>query len=258
VINGAAALRDRKLCDELRAEGVSVHFEGVRALDGVDLELPVGIILGLIGPNGAGKTTLTNVLSGFQRPTEGRVLVDGADVTRERPHKRSRRGVARTFQGVRLFPDLTVRENVEAAAGLRARSRRQRRGVAGALLAALGLEERAEGLASSLPYGDERRLGIARALATQPSFLLLDEPAAGLNETESDELRLAILDVREQFGCGILVIEHDRRLIMRLCDRIQVLDHGRTISTGTPNEIQLDPLVRAAYLGVKGGDHAQG
>ncbi len=241
---------------KLQAEGVTVQFNGVRALDGVDVELHAGAILGLIGPNGAGKTTMTNVLSGFQRPTQGQVLLGGKDVTALAPHRRSRAGVARTFQGVRLFADLTVRENIEAAAR-RARGR-ARHELVERLLDTLRLQDRAEAEASSLPYGDERRLGIARALATQPSFLLLDEPAAGLNESESDELLDAILALRDEFGCGILVIEHDMRLIMRLCEQIQVLDSGRTIRHGTPAEVQADPTVRLAYLGTSGGDDARG
>jgi branched-chain amino acid transport system ATP-binding protein len=237
---------------------VAVQFEGGKALDGVELKLRRGQILGLIGPNGAGKTTLTNVLSGFQRPSQGRVLLDGREVTRTPPHRRSRLGIARTFQGVRLFQDLTVRENVEAAAALRGRSRRARSELTESLLDAMQISSRGEHLASSLPYGDERRLGIARALATRPSFLLLDEPAAGLDEDESDELLAAILRVRDDFGCGVMVIEHDMRLIMRLCEHIQVLDYGKTISEGTPAEVQADPVVRTAYLGTNGDRDAAG
>jgi branched-chain amino acid transport system ATP-binding protein len=238
--------------EQLLAQGISVQFEGVRALDGVDLTLQRGQILGLIGPNGAGKTTLINVLSGFQRPTLGRVCIDSADITRHAAHRRVRRGVARTFQSVRLFADLTVAQNVEAAAAVATRRKASAIESARALLSALQLEDQAHHLASSLPYGAERRLGIARALATRPSFLLLDEPAAGLNEHESDELHEAIVRIRERFGCGILLIEHNMRLIMKLCDHIQVLDYGKTISHGTPEYIQADPAVRTAYLGTDG------
>ena len=234
---------------QLLAEGVSVQFKGVRALDGVDLTLVRGCIMGLIGPNGAGKTTLVNVLSGFQRPTRGRVCVDGRDVTRQAPHRRTQRGVARTFQGVRLFRDLSVAENVQAAAALTNHRRKHAVELTHSLLDAMQLSAKANDIASSLPYGDERRLGIARALATRPSFLLLDEPAAGLNERESDVLRETIVQVRDDFGCAILVIEHDMGLVMRLCEQIHVLDYGKTISQGSPAEVQADPAVRTAYLG---------
>jgi ABC-type branched-subunit amino acid transport system ATPase component len=233
--------------DVLECEAVVVQFEGLRALDGVALRLARDEILGLIGPNGAGKTTLVNVLSGFQRPTAGRVLVGGQDVTTEVAHKRARRGVARTFQAVRLFGDLTVLENIQAAIAV------HRSGDAAAesheLARLMGLQDKTDQLASSLPYGDERRLGIARALAVRPSFLLLDEPAAGLNEAESDELVVAVRTIRDRVGCGVLVIEHDMRFVMGLSDRVQVLDYGKTIFEGTPSDVLVDPAVRAAYLG---------
>lgn len=233
------------------ARRVSVDFDGLRAVDRVDLVLRRGEILGLIGPNGAGKTTLLNVMSGLQRPTEGGVFVDGREVTRWAPYRLARQGVGRTFQGVRLFNGLSVIENVEAGAvgvGVKRKEARQR---ALELLQWMHLWEKATWRADALPYGDERRLGMLRALAMHPRFLLLDEPAAGLDETESDELMGAIASVRERFGCGILVVEHDMRLIMHLCDRVQVLDYGKTISIGTPEQVQADPAVITAYLGVK-------
>jgi ABC-type branched-subunit amino acid transport system ATPase component len=233
----------------LEARGVWVHFGGVRALDGVDLRVRREEIVGLIGPNGAGKTTLVNVLSGFQRPTAGAVTLVGVDVTSWSADALARQGLIRTFQAVRLFPALTVFENVEAAAVSASRGRRAARALAADVLALLKLEHRAHERAGELPHGDERKLGIARALALRPTFLLLDEPAAGLNEAEGDELVTVLVGLRDRFAVGVLVIEHDMRLIMALCDRIQVLDHGKTIAIGTPAEIRRDETVRTAYLG---------
>jgi branched-chain amino acid transport system ATP-binding protein len=233
----------------LEAHGVTVQFEGLRALDGVDLTVAQGEILGLIGPNGAGKTTLVNVLSGFQRASSGRVSMSGRDLTRRSVNGRARAGLARTFQNVRLFTDLTVLENVEAAAIGVGIAPGRARPIAWRLLERLGLEGAATLPAGSLPYGDERRLGIARALAIGPTFLLLDEPAAGLNEAESSELVAILAGIREQLGCGLMIIEHDMAVIMRLCDRLQVLDYGCTIALGAPEETRRDPAVLAAYLG---------
>jgi ABC-type branched-subunit amino acid transport system ATPase component len=240
----------------LEAHDVRVHIRGVKAVDGVDLALRRGQILGLIGPNGAGKTTLVNVLAGFQRATAGRVVLDGEDITTWEPSEIARAGLVRTFQDVRLFAGLTVFENVEAAAVLRGASRRLARAVSGELLARLGLERRTADRAAVLPHGEQRRLAIARALAARPSFLLLDEPAAGLAEDESDELVVALVAIRDAFGVGLLVIEHDMRLIMQLAERIQVLDQGRTLALGTPAQIRDDAAVRSAYLG-SGEAHAQ-
>jgi branched-chain amino acid transport system ATP-binding protein len=238
----------------LEARGVRVHFGGVKALDGVDLRVRRNEIVGLIGPNGAGKTTLVNVLSGFQRPTDGAVTLLGVDVTSWSADALARQGLVRTFQAVRLFPALTVFENVEAAAVSAADGRRGARALAREVLALLKLEHRVHEAAGDLPHGDERKLGIARALALRPTFLLLDEPAAGLNEAEGDELVSVLVGLRDRFAVGLLVIEHDIRLIMALCDRIQVLDHGKTIAIGTPAEIRRDETVRTAYL----RSHARG
>jgi len=238
----------------LEARGLKVHFGGVRAVDGVDLSLRKGEILGLIGPNGAGKTTLVNALSGFQRPTAGAVVLDGNDVTGWSPHRLARRGLTRTFQSVRLFPDLTVLENVELGAVAVGMWRPAARRWARDLLERLRLDDKAHLYGKGLPHGLERRLGIVRALAAKPSFLLLDEPAAGLNEQESDELVASLTLIRDDFSCALMVIEHDMRVIMRLCERIQVLDYGKTISIGTPAEVRSDPAVLTAYLGRRAVD----
>jgi branched-chain amino acid transport system ATP-binding protein len=235
----------------LNARDVSVRFGGVHAIDGVDVDLQPKEILGLIGPNGAGKTTLLNVLSGYQRPTTGDVLVDGRVVTGSAPHRLARWGVGRTFQDVRPFAALSVRENVELGALGSGQKPGAATATADTLLERLRLSDQASIAAADLPHGAERRMGIARALAGRPRFLLLDEPAAGLNENESDELVQDIASLREDLGCGVIIIEHDMRVIMRLCHRIQVLDEGRTISLGTPEEVRSDPAVLSAYLGTE-------
>ena len=240
----------------LEARDVRVHIRGVKAVDGVDLTLRAGEILGLIGPNGAGKTTLVNVLAGFQRVTTGVVVLDGRDITTWAPSEIACAGLVRTFQDVRLFPGLTSVENVEVAALSAASSRQRARSFAFELLSRVRLEDRARTLAGGLPHHEARRLAIARALAAQPSFLLLDEPAAGLTEPEADELAGALVAVRDELGIGLLVIEHDMRLIMGLSERIQVLDHGKTIAIGTPAEVRGDAAVRTAYLGTGARAHA--
>lgn len=238
----------------LRVSALSIHFEGLKAIDGVDLTLERGEILGLIGPNGAGKTTFVNALSGFQRPTSGSIDVDGLDITRWSPDRRARHGVVRTFQSVRLFDGLTVWDNIAAASAVRNGRDSDQALSPQPLLELLDLTHRAHVLARSLPAGEARRLGIARALATGPAFLLLDEPAAGLNESESDQLVEILGGIRKSHGCALLVIEHDMRLIMRLCERLQVLDHGRTLAVGTADEIRRDPAVLTAYLGTAAGE----
>jgi branched-chain amino acid transport system ATP-binding protein len=237
----------------LRARDLRVFFEAVKAVDGVDLDLRQGEILGLIGPNGAGKTTLVNALSGFQRLDGGSVLLDRTDVTGWGANRLARVGLVRTFQNVRLFSGLSVFENVEAGAvgvGLRRKDARER---TQELLERFHLEGHADRPASDLPHGAERRVGIVRALASQPKFLLLDEPAAGLNEAESDELVRTLVLARDDFRCGLMVIEHDMRVIMQLCERVHVLDYGHTISIGAPAEVRRDPAVLRAYLGTRRG-----
>jgi branched-chain amino acid transport system ATP-binding protein len=237
--------------ESLRAIGVGVRFAGLEALNDVSLSLDSGEILGLIGPNGAGKTTLVNVLSGFQRPTSGRVLLGGRNVTALPPQKLAAHGLGRTFQSVRLFGRLTVFDNVLAGAVAGGLQMRPARELAWTLLERLSLAHAATVTAAALPHGEERRLGIVRALATRPRFLLLDEPAAGLNETETEALTETLATLPRDFALGLLVIEHDMALILGLCQRIQVLDHGRTIAEGSPREVRHDRSVIEAYLGAE-------
>ena len=233
----------------LRASSVSRAFEGVQALRGVTLELHRGEVLGLIGPNGAGKSTLVNVLSGFDRPTDGTVELEGRDVTRWPAHRRGRNGLARTFQHAHAFRALSVRENVEVAAlGVGAAPRRAAER-ADELLSVLGLASYADAPAAALAHGDERRLGVARALATGPRFVLMDEPAAGLPEAEVPAFAELVRSVRDDHGAGVLLIDHNMTLIMDVCDRIHVLDQGATLAEGAPAEIRSNLDVAAAYLG---------
>ena len=233
----------------LRASSVSRSFAGVQALDRVSLEVHRHEVVGLIGPNGAGKSTLVNVLTGFDLPSSGTVELEERDVTGWSPQRRGRAGLARTFQHSRSFRELSVRENVEVAAlGVGAGPRVARRRSTD-LLGLLGLEDRAEAPAGSLAHGDERRLGVARALATEPRFVLLDEPAAGLPESEVPEFAAVVRAVRDDHDAGVLLIDHNIALVMEVCDRIHVLDQGRTLAQGTPAEIRANLDVTAAYLG---------
>jgi branched-chain amino acid transport system ATP-binding protein len=206
-------------------------------------------VVGLIGPNGSGKSTLVNVLSGFDFPSAGSVELAGRRVTGWSAHRRARAGLARTFQHSRSFRELTVRENVEVAAlGVRAGPRTARRR-ADDLLELLGLASLADAPAGALAHGDERRLGVARALATDPTFVLMDEPAAGLPEAEVPEFAAVVRSVRDDHEAGVLLIDHNMALVMDVCDRIQVLDQGETLAQGTPEEIRRNIDVAAAYLG---------
>ena len=243
--------------ERLEAHDVSVNFEGLAAVDEVTVSMGRHEIFGLIGPNGAGKTTLVNVLTGFQKPTHGRVVLAGVDVTGMPPHRIGRRGLARTFQAVRLYPDMPVIENLEAAAVGTGLGRREAARRARAILEWMNFADKAYDHADTLPYGDERRVGIGRALAMAPHFVLLDEPAAGMSDSECDDLMALISRIPQDFGCGVLLIEHNMRVIMGVCDRIHVIDSGRTIGEGTPQEIQANPAVIRAYLGSRSEqDHA--
>ncbi len=233
----------------LRAEGISLAFAGLRVLKDVDLALEPGEALGLIGPNGAGKTTLVNVLSGFQAPDSGTVSLDGVEVTGRSPTRLAHDGLGRTFQAALPFPDLSGLESVAVGAMGMGVSRRRALAVAADVLGRLNLLEQARLPAGALPPGSQRLLGIARALAIGPRYLLLDEPAAGLNEAECEQLVAILRNVLSDFGCGILLIEHDMNIVMPLCSRVQVLDDGVTMRIGTPQEVQADPAVVESYLG---------
>jgi branched-chain amino acid transport system ATP-binding protein len=249
VDQATAGKAERRPGDTLRASSVSRSFEGVRALQDVTLELHRHEVVGLIGPNGAGKSTLVNVLTGFDSPTSGTVELAGQGVTRWSAHRRARAGLARTFQHSHSFRELTVRENVEVAAlavGAGTRGARRR---ADELLELLGLGAHERAPAGVLAHGDERRLGVARALATEPRFVLMDEPAAGLPEAEVPDFVSVVRSVRDDHEAGVLLIDHNMALVMSVCDRIVVLDQGRTLAEGTPAEIRGNLDVAAAYLG---------
>jgi len=242
------AQQERRPGASLRASSVSRSFAGIQALRDVSIELGPGEVIGLIGPNGAGKSTLVNILSGFDQPSRGRVMLEDRDVTRWSAHRRGRHGLSRTFQHTHAFRGLTVRENVEVSAlGVGASGSAATRR-AGELLGLLGLAEYADRPAADLSHGDERRLGVARALATEPRYVLMDEPAAGLPEAEIPRFATAVDMVRER-GAGVLLVDHNVALVLEVCERIHVLDQGATLAEGTPNEIRTHMGVAAAYLG---------
>lgn len=240
---------------ELAADKVSVAFAGLKALSGVDLRVGPGQIVGLIGPNGAGKTTLVNVLTGFQPATQGAVRLDGAALTGLKPHQLRRRGIARTFQGGRLFRDLTVQDNLEVTGIGLGLSRPAAMAEARAMLGWMGMAPLGRRIAGALPYTDERRVAIGRALMGRPAFLLLDEPAAGMSAPEAADLAGLIRRIAGEMGCGVLLIEHNVGLVLSLSDQIVVLDSGAVIDSGSPAHIRASERVRHAYMGTAADTH---
>lgn len=250
----------------LELKDVNLSFAGSKVLDGVDFSVPASRIVSLIGPNGAGKTSLFNCITGFYKPQQGSIRLDGTEMLKLKPHQVTQLGIARTFQNVRLFREMTVLENVMSGQHSRTRAgvigailrlpsqRREEaeiRRVAEDCLSFVGITEGWDREATTLPYGWQRRVEIARALATKPRLLLLDEPAAGLTSGEKEELIELIRRIRNERDICVLLIEHDTGLVMRLSERISVLDHGVMIAEGTPKEIQSNQRVIEAYLGVE-------
>ena len=248
----------------LEVSNLGIAFGGLQAVSQLDMTIEKGHLYGLIGPNGAGKTTVFNMLTGVYRPTEGNIVLDGKDITGKSPEAISKAGIARTFQNIRLFNEMSVLDNVKVGMHnqvtygmwtgiLRLPTYREKEHemnrLARNLLKIFDLDEQADLKASQLPYGKQRKLEIARALATNPKLLLLDEPAAGMNPNETEELMQTVRSVRDQFGIAILLIEHDMNFVMGICEEITVLDYGRMIARGDGKAIRNNPKVIAAYLG---------
>ena len=248
----------------LETKNLGIAFGGLQALEGLNLSLKSGEIMGLIGPNGAGKTTVFNLLTQVYQPTEGEILLEGKSIKRQKTYQVAQQGIARTFQNIRLFKETTVIDNVKIAmnakmhysmlAGIfrlpsywKEEARVEKRAME--LLTVLNLQDYADQLAANLPYGQQRKLEIARALVTNPKILLLDEPAAGMNPTETQELMETIRLIQQKFQIAILLIEHDMSFVMGICEHITVLDYGKVIASGTPEQIRQDQRVISAYLG---------
>jgi amino acid/amide ABC transporter ATP-binding protein 1, HAAT family (TC 3.A.1.4.-) len=248
----------------LETKDLGITFGGLQALDNVYMTVDSREIVGLIGPNGAGKTTVFNLLTGVYLPTKGAIRFEGQSLIGKKPYQINRRGIARTFQNIRLFKNMTVMDNIKVAMNQNMRytvaegifrlprywkEEKQVEAKAKELLHIFGMEDTADSVAANLPYGQQRKLEILRALASKPKLLLLDEPAAGMNPTETHDLMETIRGIRDTFGVGILLIEHDMSLVMGVCERIYVLDYGTLIADGTPEEIRSNERVIKAYLG---------